>query len=133
MNLPSSRHWSYQPVRRFPLPQVKDPDWTSNAIDSFVLARLEKNGLQPAPRASWETLIRRVTLDLTGLPPGLDKIDAFLADESEDAYEKAVGDSSPPLITGSAGPGSGSIWPAMPTPTDTKRTEPVPSGSTATG
>ena len=90
MNLPSSRHWSYQPVRRFPLPQVNHPDWTSNPIDSFVLARLQKNGLQPAPRASRETLLRRVTLDLTGLPPGLDEMDAFLADESEDAYAKAV-------------------------------------------
>ena len=90
MNLPSSRHWSYQPVRRPPLPAVGDAAWAGNPIDSFCLAGLEKKGLHPAPRASRETLIRRVTLDLTGLPPSLDEIDAFLADESADAYEKVV-------------------------------------------
>ena len=90
MNLPSSRHWSYQPVRRPPLPEVEDADWRENTIDSFSLASLEKKGLQPAPRASREALIRRVTLDLTGLPPSLDEIDAFLADESAEAYAKVV-------------------------------------------
>ena len=90
MNLPSSRHWSYQPVRRPPLPEVEDADWRENPIDSFSLTSLEKKGLQPAPRASREALIRRVTLDLTGLPPSLDEIDAFLADESAEAYAKVV-------------------------------------------
>ena len=72
------------------LPEVKAHDWVRNEIDAFVLGRLEKAGLSPSRSASKETLIRRVTLDLTGLPPTLDEVEAFLADDSPHAYEKVV-------------------------------------------
>jgi len=83
-------HWSFIPVERPPVPEVTRKDWIRNPIDAFILARLEREGLSPSPEASKETLIRRVTLDLTGLPPTLEEIDAFLADESPDAYERLV-------------------------------------------
>ncbi|MBM3736403.1 MAG: DUF1553 domain-containing protein [Acidobacteria bacterium] len=83
-------HWSYlAPVRPDP-PKVKNRRWVRNPIDQFVLARLEQEGLAPSPEASRETLLRRVTLDLTGLPPAQAEMDAFLADRSADAYSKAV-------------------------------------------
>jgi hypothetical protein len=84
------RHWAFEKPRRPPLPTVKNPGWVRNPIDAFILARLEKQRLVPSPEASRESLLRRVTLDLTGLPPTLDEIDAFLADRSPDAYEKVV-------------------------------------------
>ena len=73
-----------------PLPAVKQAGWVQNPIDNFVLAKLEKNGLAPEPEADPRTLLRRVTLDLTGLPPTPEEVDAFVADKSPDAYEKAV-------------------------------------------
>jgi hypothetical protein len=87
---PSLRHWAFRPPVRPDLPAVKDGKWLRNPIDSFILARLEKEGLQPSPEADKTTLIRRLTLDLTGLPPTPEEVDAFLADNSRDAYEKAV-------------------------------------------
>lgn len=87
---PEKRHWAYQkPVRPDP-PAVKNSSWVRNPIDHFVLARLEAEGLQPSPQARPETLIRRVTLDLIGLPPSPQEVDAFLADRSPDAYERLV-------------------------------------------
>ncbi len=87
---PYEEHWAYvKPVRRAP-PPVKDPAWVRNEIDAFVLARLEKEGLAPSPEADRATLIRRVSLDLTGLPPTVAEVDAFLADNSPDAYDKVV-------------------------------------------
>ncbi len=87
---PKPTHWAYvTPVRPEP-PSVRDKTWTRNPIDAFVLARLEREGLGPSPEASKETLIRRVTLDLTGLLPTPAEIDAFLADTGPDAYEKVV-------------------------------------------
>ena len=83
-------HWSFVPVRPVAIPKVQDPGWPRNAIDSFVLARLEHAGLPPAPLAAREVLLRRVTFDLTGLPPTLEELDAFLADDSPEAYEKVV-------------------------------------------
>ncbi|MBU6402329.1 MAG: DUF1549 domain-containing protein, partial [Verrucomicrobia bacterium] len=83
-------HWAYVPPARPPVPQVKDPRWPRNEIDRFVAARLDKEGLKPAPEADRPTLIRRATLDLTGLPPTPAEIDAFLADKSPDAYGKLV-------------------------------------------
>lgn len=84
------KHWSFIPPVRKPLPAVRDKSWTKNPIDSFVLAELEKNGLKPSREAGRETLIRRVSLDLTGIPPTPDEIDAFLNDSSPSAYEKVV-------------------------------------------
>jgi len=83
-------HWSFQlPVKHEP-PVVVNKQWGRNAIDSFVLARLEAAGLKPNLDADKRTLIRRVSLDLTGLPPTPEEIDAFLKDTSKDAYEKVV-------------------------------------------
>ncbi len=84
------QHWAFVPPVMPRLPAVANVTWPRNAIDHFVLARLEQEGLRPSPEASRETLIRRLTLDLTGLPPTLAEVDAFLADERPDAYERAV-------------------------------------------
>jgi len=85
-----SGHWSFRtPVRPSP-PTVAQKEWPRNAIDSFVLRRLEEEKLRPSPQASKERLIRRAALDLTGLPPTPEAVNAFLADESDDAYEKVV-------------------------------------------
>jgi len=84
------RHWAFECVRKPDLPRVPDGAWPRNEIDAFVLSRLEREGLSPSPEASRETILRRVALDLTGLPPVLAEIDTFLTDESEDAYERAV-------------------------------------------
>jgi len=87
---PDKRHWAYRkPVRPEP-PVVANANWIRNPIDRFVLARLEREGLAPAPEADRETLIRRVSLDLIGLPPTLAEVDAFLADTGADAYERVV-------------------------------------------
>jgi hypothetical protein len=94
-------HWAFEKPQRPKLPALKNPSplageggvrglWVRNGIDAFVLARLEKEGLAPSPEATKETLIRRVTLDLTGLPPTLDEVAAFLEDSSPTAYEKVV-------------------------------------------
>ena len=82
--------WSLQPIRRPPLPAVKSTDRIRNPIDAFVQARLEAEGLTPAPEADRRTYARRVTLDLTGLLPTPEEVDAFVADSSADAYEKLV-------------------------------------------
>ena len=83
-------HWSLIPPVTPPLPELKKTSWPQNAIDYFILARLEQEGLQPSPRADKATLLRRLTLDLTGLPPTPEELNAFLADKSPRAYEKAV-------------------------------------------
>jgi hypothetical protein len=84
------KHWSFIPPERPPLPNVSNARWPRNPIDHFILARLDREGLSPAPEASRETLLRRVTLDLTGLPPTPTELDAFLKDKSANAYEKVV-------------------------------------------
>ncbi|MBS0201489.1 MAG: DUF1553 domain-containing protein [Planctomycetes bacterium] len=83
-------HWAFLPVHRPEVPDVRDQSWPQNPIDQFVLARLKHEGLTPAPEASRETLIRRVSLDLTGLPPTPAEVDAYLADTSPGAYERVV-------------------------------------------
>ncbi|HEV3024049.1 MAG TPA: DUF1549 domain-containing protein, partial [Pirellulales bacterium] len=83
-------HWSLIPPQRPTPPAVQRSDWVRTPIDLFVLARLERDGLAPAAEAEPATLIRRVTLDLTGLPPTPSEVDAFLADGSPDAYERLV-------------------------------------------
>ena len=83
-------HWSYAEPVRPELPAVGNPAWVRNAIDSFILARLDREGLAPTPEADRTSLIRRVALDLTGLPPTIDEVDEFLADEQDGAYERMV-------------------------------------------
>jgi mono/diheme cytochrome c family protein len=83
-------HWAFTKPVRPPLPAVADARWPRNDIDRFVLANLEANGLAPSPEADRPTLIRRVSLDLTGTPPTPAEVDAFVADKSPDAYEKVV-------------------------------------------
>lgn len=83
-------HWSFIKPVRPSLPATRNSTWSRNAIDRFILARLEKEGLEPSREADRETLIRRVSFDLTGLPPTPQEIDAFLADQSPLAYEKVV-------------------------------------------
>jgi hypothetical protein len=85
-----STHWAFVRPERPKVPAVKSEPWVRNSIDCFILARLEREGLQPSPEADRTTLIRRLTLDLTGLPPTPAEIDAFLADKSPDAYERLV-------------------------------------------
>lgn len=83
-------HWLFTPPEATEPPAVQQKDWVRNPIDRFVLARLEQEGLSPAPEAPKEKLLRRLTFDLTGLPPTLAELDEFLADESPDAYERVV-------------------------------------------
>jgi len=84
------KHWAYVKPVRPDLPPVKDAAWCRNPIDRFVLARLEKDGLTPSPEADKVTLIRRLSLDLIGLPPTIQEVDNFLADRSPEAYDKVV-------------------------------------------
>ncbi len=84
------RHWCYQPIRRPALPRVADLGWCRNAIDVFIRARQEAESVRPAPEADKRVLIRRVTFDLLGLPPTPEEVEAFLADELPDAYERLV-------------------------------------------
>jgi hypothetical protein len=83
-------HWSFVAPRPQQPPPLKDRTWPRNDIDRFLLARLEKEGLHPAKEADKATLLRRLSLDLTGLPPSLEELDAFLADSSPSAYEMQV-------------------------------------------
>ena len=83
-------HWAYRPPVRISPPAVNDTYWPRNPIDNFVLARLESEGVKPSPQADRETLIRRVSLDLIGLPPSVKDVDEFLADRRPDAYERLV-------------------------------------------
>ncbi|MFK7788246.1 MAG: DUF1549 domain-containing protein, partial [Phycisphaeraceae bacterium] len=83
-------HWSFATPSKPALPEVENKNWPRSAIDTFVLRKLEANQLKPSPEASKATLLRRLTLDLTGLPPTKEELDSFLADTSSDAYEKVV-------------------------------------------
>jgi hypothetical protein len=84
------KHWAFIPPKRLPLPEVHDKSWPKNPIDYFVLSRLEQENLRPSPEADKATLLRRVSFDLTGLPPSPTEAAAFLNDSSPNAYEKAV-------------------------------------------
>ena len=83
-------HWCWQPLQAVTIPEVQNVDWPRDIFDQFILHRLEQEGLRPADEANRNQWIRRVTFDLTGLPPTLDEIDCFLADESPIAYERVV-------------------------------------------
>jgi mono/diheme cytochrome c family protein len=85
-----SKHWAFKAPSRPPLPKTSETRWSRNEIDKFVFARLEKEGLKPSPEADKITLLRRLSLDLIGLPPTIAEVDTFLADKSKDAYEKQV-------------------------------------------
>ncbi len=83
-------HWAFQPIQRPAEPAVRQRSWGRNPIDSFILARLETEGVAPSLEAGKATLLRRLSLDLTGLPPGPHEVTAFLMDNSPDAYERQV-------------------------------------------
>src|SRR5579884_1991536 len=87
---PAVSHWSYVKPVRPPLPEVRDKSRCRNPIDFFVLARLEKEGLHPSPEADRANLIRRISLDLIGLPPSPKEVEAFVNDPDPNAYEKLV-------------------------------------------
>ncbi|RUL88967.1 DUF1549 and DUF1553 domain-containing protein [Tautonia sociabilis] len=83
-------HWAYRPIDRPEPPDVGDPGWIRNPIDRFLLAEMEAMGFEPSPEADRGSLIRRVTFDLTGLPPTPEEVAAFLADDRPDAFERLV-------------------------------------------
>ncbi|MFN0129010.1 MAG: PSD1 and planctomycete cytochrome C domain-containing protein [Verrucomicrobiales bacterium] len=87
---PYQRHWAFEPPLKPSVPEIEPADPARGAIDAFLLERLQRDDLSPSPEADRETLIRRVTLALTGLPPTLAEIDAFLADPAPYAYERVV-------------------------------------------
>jgi len=84
------QHWAYAKPRRAEPPEVKNKNWNRNEIDGFILNRLDQEGLDPSPEAPKEKLARRAALDLTGLPPTVEELDTFLADNNPEAYEKMV-------------------------------------------
>ncbi|MEW5980030.1 MAG: DUF1553 domain-containing protein [Acidobacteriota bacterium] len=90
LSRPGSDHWAFQTPKRPVVPRVKNQSWVRNAIDAFVAARHEEMGLTPAPPAEKAVLLRRVYLDLIGIPPTPEQTHAFVADRSSDAYEKVV-------------------------------------------
>ena len=83
-------HWSFKPVRRPPVPAVRDVAWPRNDIDRFVLARLETAALTPSPEADRRTWLRRAAFDMTGLPPTPEEVDRFTTDQSPDAHERVI-------------------------------------------
>jgi hypothetical protein len=87
---PTSGHWAFQPLAAIELPAVEKVDWVRQPIDNFVLNRLEAIGLSPSPEADAATLLRRLSLDLTGLPPSPEEVMAFLGSREDDAYEQLV-------------------------------------------
>ncbi len=84
------QHWAFVSPQRPLLPEVRRTNWPANPIDSFILARLEKEGLSPSPQVDRVALLRRLSLDLVGLPPTIKEVDAFVADRDPDAYENQV-------------------------------------------
>ena len=90
LNLDKKKHWAFQPIRQPPEPDVRNFSWARNPIDSFVLARLEAKRIEPSPEADKTTLVRRLYLDLIGLPPSAEEVAAFVSDKSPEAYEELV-------------------------------------------
>ena len=87
---PRTSHWSFQPIRLPSRPKVGNEAWVKNAIDAFVLAHLDSEGLEPSPPADRATLVRRLSLDIIGLPPSPQEVSAFLADQEPGSYERLV-------------------------------------------
>src|SRR5438445_192670 len=79
-----------QPIRKIKVPEVKEDSWARNPIDKFILEKLQAKALRPADEADKRTLIRRAYLDVTGLPPGAEEVERFIADPAPDAYDKLV-------------------------------------------
>jgi hypothetical protein len=85
-----SEHWAFVPPRRPEIPEVSSPRWCRNPIDRFILAQLDRAGLRPAPEADRVTLLRRLSLDLLGLPPSPGEVEQALADDRPDASDRLV-------------------------------------------
>ena len=102
--------WSLQPIKRPTVPRMQDASWVQNAIDAFVLAKLQSNKLKPSPEANRRTLIRRLSYDLTGLPPSPAEVRAFLNDKAPNAYERVVARLLASPHTASVGRGIGWMW-----------------------
>ncbi len=84
------KHWAFQPIRKPELPAVSKKDWVKSPVDAFVLAKLEANKMEPSKRADRRTLIRRAAFDLTGLPPNVEEVEAFVNDSSDRAWETVI-------------------------------------------
>ena len=112
----ASGHWAYQPVTRPSVPSVDNFSWASGEMDCFILAKLRENGMRPARRANRRVLIRRVTLDLTGLPPASGEVDRFVVDDSPGHTDVLLNGCWLHRVLVSAGADTGSTWPVMPTP-----------------
>ncbi len=100
-------HWSYTKPKLYEIPKIIFEDWPTNEIDFFISKKIEENGLKPSPKENKEILLRRVSFDITGLPPTIDQIDSFINDNSTDAYEKVV---DRLLKSSSFGERMASIW-----------------------
>ena len=100
-------HWSYTKPKLYDIPKTTFEDWPTNEIDFFISKKIEENGLKPSPKENKEILLRRVSFDITGLPPTIDQIDSFINDNSTDAYEKVV---DRLLKSSSFGERMASIW-----------------------
>src|SRR5262249_6781349 len=87
---PAAEHWSFRTMRPTTPPTVKDRAWVATPVDAFILARLEAKGISPSPPADRRTLIRRATIDLWGIPPTPEEVEAFKADASSDAYDRLI-------------------------------------------
>ncbi len=90
LNRSGKSHWSFQPIKTQPLPQVKLAGWCATPVDNFILAKLESNGMQPNFAADKRSLLRRASFDLTGLPPTQEEVDDFMFDDAPNAFEKVV-------------------------------------------
>ena len=120
---PYDLHWAFKKPQQAPLPAVKQQDWPRNAIDHFVLARLEAEGLAPSPRGRSYTLVRRLYLDLIGLPPTPGGGRCLRRRPRRRTPTRSSSTACwPRRTTASAGRAAGSTWPATPTPTATRRT-----------
>ena len=121
-------------MKRVDPPAVKESAWVRNPIDRFILAELEKLGMAHAPEADRVALIRRVTFDLTGLPPSPDEVAAFVGDSARTPTSAWSIACSPALIMESAGASTGSTWLTTPIPTASSSTPSAPTpGAIATG
>ena len=105
--------WSFQPLKNPAPPEPKNRTWARNAVDKFLLAAMEREGLAPGKPADKRTLMRRVTLDLTGLPPKPEEVEAFVADPSADAYPKLIDRLLASPAYGERWGGTGWTWSAM--------------------